>query len=85
MKAAKRTGLPAGSSLARFARLPGEAGRTAALEARAGALWSLCLKVPQPADGEYTEKLYRPEENERKTAGPAVPGDLRLSPSGRSR
>lgn len=52
-------GIPVSQSLAKLARLPGDAGRVAAIEARAGALWSLCLQTPQIADGEFTEKFIR--------------------------
>lgn len=53
------TAVPVSHSLARLARLPGDAGRIAALEARAGALWSLCLRRPRPASDEFTEKFIR--------------------------
>lgn len=51
---------PVSHSLAQLARLPGAAGQVAALEARAGALWALCLRRPRPASEEFTEKFIRP-------------------------
>lgn len=52
-------GIPVSQSLARLSRMPGDAGRVASLEARAGALWSLCLRRPRAASEEFTEKFIR--------------------------
>ena len=51
--------IPVSQSLARLRRMGGEVGRVAALEARAGALWNLCLHTPRPASAEFTEKFLR--------------------------
>lgn len=48
------------SSLAKLCRAGGEAGRTARLEARAGALWALCLRTPRPAGELFTARFLRP-------------------------
>ena len=52
-------GIPVSQSLAKLSRMPGDAGRVASLEARAGALWSLCLRRPRAASEEFTEKFIR--------------------------
>ena len=53
--------IPVSQSLARLRRAGGDAGRVASLEARAGALWNLCLRIPRPASAEFTEKFLRVE------------------------
>ena len=51
--------IPVSQSLAKLCRLGGEAERVARLEARAGALWNLCLRAPRAASAEFTEKFIR--------------------------
>ena len=51
--------VPLCHSLAQLVRMPGDAGRVAALEARAGALWSLCLQTPHSAREEFTQKFMK--------------------------